>query len=141
MKISIFIKNTVVLVATSLVLRSVGIFFRVWLAEKIGSEGMGLYQLIFSVYVLAATFATSGVSTAVTRLVADNEHKGKRAVERIMCTATAVTLVAAAVSVAVVYFGAEPIAAYLLKDTRAVPSLKILSFSLPFMGLSSCFRG
>ncbi len=141
MKISVFVKNTVVLVATSLVLRSIGIFFRVWLSEKIGSEGMGLYQLIFSVYTFAATFATSGVSTAVTRLVADNEHKGEAAVKRIMRVATAVTLVAAMLSVAAVYLGARPIAVGLLKDSRAIPALKILSISLPFMGLSSCYRG
>lgn len=141
MKVNVFIKNTVVLVATSLILRSVGIFFRVWQVDKIGSEGMGLYQLIFSVYMLAATFSTAGVSTAVTRLVADNEHKGEAAVKSVMKTATAVTLLAAAVSVAAVFFGAEPIAVYLLKDERAIPALKILSFSLPFMGLSACFRG
>ncbi len=141
MKVNVFIKNTVVLVATSLILRTVGILFRVWQVDKIGSEGMGLYQLIFSVYMLAATFATAGVSTAVTRLIADNEQKGEKAVMSVLKTATVVTLVAAAVSVLVVFFGAEPIAVYLLKDARAIPALKILSFSLPFMGLSSCYRG
>ncbi len=141
MKINVFVKNTVVLVATSLILRTVGIFFRVWQADKIGSEGMGLYQLIFSVYMLASTFASAGVSTAVTRLVADNEHKGRTAVRRIMCVSSAVTLLVGVLSVAVVFFGAKPIAIYLLKDSRAIPSLKILSVSLPFMGLSSCFRG
>lgn len=141
MKVNVFIKNTVVLVATSLILRTVGIFFRVWQVDKIGSEGMGLYQLIFSVYMLASTFAAAGISTAVTRLVADFEHKGRAAVRRIMYVASAVTLAVAAVSTAAVFFGAKPIAVGLLKDARAIPSLKILSLSLPFMGLSSCFRG
>ena len=86
MQIKVFIKNTVVLVATSIVLRSVGIVFRVYLADKIGSDGIGLYQLIFSVYMLAATFATTGISTAVTRLVAENAEKGGGAVKKIMLT-------------------------------------------------------
>ena len=141
MRITVFIKNTVILVATSLILRTTGILFRIYLADKIGSEGMGLYQLIFSVYILSATFASSGISTAVTRLVADNLDNGRRAVRRIMRAAAAVTLGVAAVSVAVIFFGAEPIAVYLLKDERATVSLRILSFSLPFMGLSSCARG
>ena len=141
MRINVFVKNTVVLVATSLILRTVGIFFRVWQADKIGSEGMGLYQLIFSVYMLASTFAAAGVSTAVTRLVADFEHKGRAAIRRIMYVSAVVTLLVGALSVAVVFVGAKPIAVHLLKDARAIPSLKILSISLPFMGLSSCFRG
>lgn len=141
MRVNVFVKNTVVLVATSLILRTVGMVFRVWQADKIGSEGMGLYQLIFSVYMLAATFSTAGVSTAVTRLVADNEQKGERAVKSVMRVATLVTLVAAAVSVFAVYVFAKPIAVHFLKDARAIPALKILSFSLPFMGMSSVFRG
>lgn len=141
MKVTLFIKNTVILVATSLILRSVGVLFRIWLADNIGSEGMGLYQLIFSVYMLAATFATSGVSTAVTRLVADEESHGQRAISGIMRRAVIITLIAAAVSTAVIFLCAEPIAIFLLKDRRAVLSLKILSLSLPFMGLSSCARG
>ena len=71
MKKTIFIKNAAILTVSSLILRFVGIFFKVWLAAKITAEGIGLYQLVFSVYMFAATFATSGISTAVTRLIAE----------------------------------------------------------------------
>lgn len=40
-----------------------------------------------------------------------------------------------------VFWGAEPISVYWLKDIRAVPALKILSPSLLFMGVSACLRG
>ena len=109
MKITLFIKNTVILVATSLILRSAGIFFKVWLADRIGSEGIGLYQLIFSVYIFAAAFATSGISTAVTRLVAEEEQNGRRSSEQIMRTAVYITLLVAAVSTSLIFFLAEPI--------------------------------
>ena len=62
MKKHTFLKNAFILTATSLLLRTVGMFFRVYMSGKIGAEGMGLYQLIFSIYVLASTFATSGIS-------------------------------------------------------------------------------
>lgn len=141
MKVTIFIKNTVVLVFTSLCLRSAGMIFRVFIADKIGSEGMGLYQLIFSVYILASTFAASGISTAVTRLVAEQLQNGRGAVKEIMKKGIRVTLIIAAISVAIIFLGAEPIALYLLKDARATNALRILSVSLPFMGVSSCLRG
>lgn len=66
LKKTVFIKNALILTASSLILRFVGIIFKVWLAKLIGSEGIGLYHLVFSVYMLAATFATSGICTAVT---------------------------------------------------------------------------
>lgn len=141
MKIKVFIKNTIVLVVTALLLRSIGIIFRVYLADRIGPEGIGLYQLIFSVYMLAATFATTGLSTAVTRLVADNLEKGRAAVKKIMTTATLLTLAVSFVSSVSVFCFAEQIATIWIKDVRSVSALKILSFSLPFMGISSLIRG
>ena len=142
MKKTVFIKNALILTASSLILRFVGIIFKVWLAQKIGSEGIGLYQLIFSVYVLAATFATSGICTAVTRLVAEELVLGtKKGTLKILRRSIELTLIIAAVSVAVVFFGAEFIADRFLGDMRAVPALKILPLSLPFMGISSCLRG
>ena len=65
MKKTSFIKNAFILTVTSLILRTIGIFFRVYMAGKIGAEGMGLYQLVFSIYTLAATFASAGICTAV----------------------------------------------------------------------------
>ena len=142
MKKTLFIKNALILTASSLILRFVGIIFKVWLAALIGSEGIGLYQLIFSVYVLAATFATSGICTAVTRLIAEELALGsKKGTLKILRRAIEITLLIAAVSVAIVYFGAEFIADRFIGDMRAVPALKILPLSLPFMGITSCLRG
>lgn len=134
MKISVFVKNTVVLCLTSVILRIAGVLFRIYLADRIGSEGMGVYQLIFSVYILASTFAMSGICTAVTRLVSENLDRGRLAVKRVMRAAAVLTLIAAAVSSAAVFFGAEFIGVRLLCDARTVPALKTLCFSLPFMG-------
>ena len=139
MKKTLFIKNAAILTVSSLILRFAGIIFRVWLAAKIGAEGIGLYQLVFSVYMFAATFATSGVCTAVTRLVSEalvDDNKAK--IKQILSKCIFISCVIALVSISVLYFGAGFIATQLLKDTRASLSIKILAFSLPFMGICSC---
>ena len=140
MKHRVFIKNAAILTVTSLILRTVGIFFRVWMTRTIGAEGMGLYGLIVSVYVLGSTFATTGICTAVTRLVSELPT-GSAQISKVMKRATALTLIIATVSAALIYFLAEPICRYLLFDMRAVKAIKILVLSLPFMGLSSIMRG
>ena len=142
MKRFTFLKNAMILTVTSLLLRTVGIFFRVYLSNKIGAEGMGLYQLIISIYVLASTFATSGISTGVTRLIAEEAGRGtRRSIRRILRRAMFVSVLIGMVSAAAMVFGADWISRYWLHDTRAVPALKILSVGLPFMGISSCLRG
>ena len=111
MKKTVFIKNALILTATSLILRFAGIIFKVWLAALIGSEGIGLYQLIFSVYVLVSTFATSGISTAVTRLVAEEIALGnKNGAEKVFKRAIQLTLFLALITVGIVYFGSDFIA-------------------------------
>lgn len=142
MKKTLFIKNALILTVSSLILRFAGIVFKVWLASAVGSEGIGLYQLVFSVYVLASTFAASGISTAVTRLVSEELALGSRGgCMKILKTAFVLTAVIAAISLFAVCFGADFTAERLLGDTRAAASLKILPFSLPIMGISSCLRG
>ncbi len=137
-----FLKNAFLITATSLLLRTVGIFFRVYLSNKIGAEGMGLYQLIFSIYILATTFATSGISIGVTRLVAEEAGQGtRRSVRRILTRSMAVGVFFGTASMLVIILFAKPIALYGLGDLRAVPALRILSLGLPFMGISSCLRG
>ncbi len=142
MRHPVFFKNAAVLTVTSLILRTIGIFFRIFLSGKIGAEGMGLYQLIVSIYVLGATFATSGISTAVTRLIADEMVCGTpRTVRRILYRAILLSVLVGLASTAIIFFGSDLISTYWIRDVRAAPALRMLSFSLPSMGVSSCLRG
>ena len=142
MKKFTFLKNAAILTATALILRTLGIFFRIYMSNAIGAEGMGLYQLIFSVYVLAAAFAGGGISTAVTRLCADELACGsKKSVVRILHKALVLTAVISLSSMVLVFLSADVIAGSFLGDMRAAPALRILCPSLPFMGVSSCLRG
>ena len=56
---------------TGLVLRAVGMLFRVYIAGKIGAQGMGVYQLITTAYTMAVTLGTAGLTLAATRICAD----------------------------------------------------------------------
>lgn len=141
-KKGVFIKNAAILTATSLLLRFAGIIFKVWLSGKIGSEGIGLYQVIFSFYVLASTFATSGISTAVTRLCAEEIAKEKQQnCKRILFSSLLLTLIIATISAIIIIFSADFIGNKILGDSRTIISLKILPLSLPFIGASSVLRG
>ena len=66
-----YLKNAALLTGADVVLRLAGMGLRIWLANALGGEGMGLYQLVLAVYSLFVTLATSGVSVAATRLMAE----------------------------------------------------------------------
>lgn len=116
-------------------------FFRIYLSGRIGAEGMGLHQLICSVYFLTIHLASGGIGVAVTRMVAERpEQEGKSALD-VVRTAL---LFSAGVSVSVallLYAGADLISVYWVGDKRAALSLRILAPSLPMIAVSACFRG
>ncbi|HCQ74171.1 MAG TPA: hypothetical protein DIT84_05135, partial [Clostridiales bacterium] len=65
------IMNTALLTGSSLAMSAISMAFQVWLAARIGSAGIGLYQLVLSVAFLCTTFAVSGIRFAATRLVSE----------------------------------------------------------------------
>ena len=56
---------------STLFLRGVGMVYRVVLSERIGAEGMGLYQLIMTVYLLFSMLSSAGLTITVSRLCAE----------------------------------------------------------------------
>lgn len=139
----ILLKNAVILTITSFILRTLGMIIRSYMSTKVGAEGMGLYQLIVSIYVLATTFVTAGISTAVIRLVTD--AMAKRAsnanIKKIMQKSITISLLISLIAIILFLLLAEPISVFWLKDERCIVSIKILVWALPFISVSSCVKG
>ncbi len=137
-----FLKNTFVLTLTYQILRIIGIYFIAFLSGKIGTEGVGLYQLILSVYVLAATFASSGLGIAVSRLTAESIGKSRhQTTSNVLRRAIVIGLCLSAVFGAVLYVFADFIGLTFLGDPRSILSIRMLAPGLPFMAVSSSLQG
>ena len=136
-----FYQNTAVMTATSLLLRLLGIVFRIFISNRVGAEGMGLYQLVFSVYILGATFATGGLITAVTCLVAQRLTRlDSRGVRRLMRLSSLLCIGVGGISALLLYVGA-PLIGRWMGDIRAVPAVAISGIALPFIGVAACIKG
>lgn len=136
----LYVKNAALLTASGLVLRVLGMVFRVYIAARLNGEGMGLYQLILSVYMVFTSLASAGINVAATRLAAQSLARGKgmAATLRGLCTTALALGTAAMVTQAAL---AQPAAGYLLHDARAELSLLILAPSLPFIAVAGSLRG
>lgn len=136
------LQNTIVLTASGIVMRCVGLAYQVWLAGRIGASGIGLFQLIAAVNSLCATFAISGIRFTSTRLCSEELGLGRpggaaRAVE---CCALYAAIFGSA-AFAVMFFGAEKIGFLWIGDARTVLSLRTLSLSMPLLSIASVFSG
>lgn len=131
-----------ILTAVSLFLRVTNMGYRSYLSQKIGSEGMGLYQLIFSVFMLTVTLSTSGISLAVTRMVAAAIAAGRR--ETIRSTVARCFAFCLSISSCIslcLFLLSDFAAAAFLGNPKAAPCLQILGIGLPFMSLCTCMKG
>ena len=64
------VTGTVILTLTGLLSRFIGFFYRIFLSNIFGAEGMGIYQLISPVLALSFALTASGIQTAISKYVA-----------------------------------------------------------------------
>ncbi|MBR2019526.1 MAG: polysaccharide biosynthesis C-terminal domain-containing protein [Clostridia bacterium] len=134
--------NASLLTAASLLMRTVGVWFQVYVSNRAGAEAMGLFSLISGVYGFALTLATSGIQLGVTRVI--TEAIGKNRPERVpyaMRHAVGYALCFGVGSALLILGFARPIGLYWLKDERTVSSLRLFGISLPLIALSAVFNG
>lgn len=137
-----FLLQGAILTAVSLFLRITNTGYRSYLSQKIGSEGMGLYQLIFSVFMLTVTLSTSGISLAVTRMVSAAIAAGRReSIRSTVARCFGFCLTISLCIAAALFFLAGPAATVFLDNPDAAPCLRILGLGLPFMSLCTCMKG
>ena len=75
MKKHTFVFGALILTIGGFIAKIIGAFYKIPLTNVLGSAGMGIYYLVFPIYNLFLVFSSSGVSIAVTRLVAEARAK------------------------------------------------------------------
>lgn len=142
MKKESIILGTLILTVATTIVRVVGMLFRIYLANTLGAEGIGLYQLILSIYFLMITIATSGIRVAVSRLVSEeNAKRNFPNVNRVLNQSLALSLFTGLAAAFILYYFADYIGTNILNDNRTTLSLLYLVPSLPFIALSNVYKG
>ena len=135
------IKNTVIMTATNLLMRSVAVSFNAYLTSKIGSAGIGLFQLIMTVYSLAVTFSCAGIKLASTRLTVEINTNRKNDLNKSMKILDLYAFICGCTVCILFFLFSDIIAKYWISDDRSASSVRILALSLPFVAFSSSLSG
>lgn len=136
------ILGTLFLTATGFVTRIIGFFYRIFLSKALGARLLGIYQLIFPVYGICFTLFASGIQTAISKQVAEKEAMGNaHGTHQILTSGIFLSVFSATVTSILVFFGAPFLADTFLKEPECAKSLRLLAFSFPFCGITSCIHG
>ena len=136
-----YLKNAALMTGADVLLRLAGMGLRIYLANALGGEGMGLYQLVLAVYALFVTLATAGVSVAATRLMAEELSRGRAEARGMLVRLLAAGLGLGAFAMVAQFGLAGLAAAWWLGDARAAGALRAAAFGMPWMAVSAVLRG
>lgn len=134
-KPSPLLRNTIIMTAVNLIMRSVSVGFNAYLTSRIGSQGIGLFQLVMTVYSLAVTFSCAGMRLASMRMTV--ESASERSTDRFMLCAMGCGCTVGVI----LYTFADIISLKRLGNACTAPMLRILAFALPFTAMSSVLGG
>ena len=134
--------NALLLIGVSLMMRTIGMYFNVYISNKVGAEAMGVYSLIGGIYGFGITLATSGINLAVTRLVSEALGRGEtRECDKIMVRCLTYAIGFGFLAFILIFSFAEQIAYHWLDDLRTIRPLRLLAASLPPIAISSALTG
>lgn len=135
------ITGTLILTLTGLISRIIGFFYRIYLSRLFGEEGMGIYQLLSPVLALSFSLTAAAYQTAISKVVAEQTARRKRASYQPMLAGLTITTPLSLLCTGIIFTGADFIGTSLLQEPRTIPMLRILAFSVPFAAIHACING
>lgn len=137
-----FFRNAAILTIAGFISRIFGFLFRIFLSRSFGEESVGLYQMIFPLYILCLSLSTAGLQTAVSRITAEKTALGhNKEADGVLTAALCLAVVISLIEILVIQDQAGSIAGSLFGDDRCMELILIISYALPFAAVHSCICG
>ena len=141
-KKSPILAGTLMLTAAGFISKIIGFFYRIYLSRMLGSEGMGLYHLIFPVFGVCFSLCCGGMQTALSKFIAGEMASGRKKVSQMYFNCALLISTALALGCSAVLFNfSNEIAVSILHEERCAELLRILSLCIPFSSIHACVHG
>ncbi len=131
--------NAVVLSAFSIIAKVISALYRVPLTSVLGAEGMGMYQLVFSIYALIISLTTSGIPVAVSKLTSENNVLKKDS--KVVLKNALISVTATSIFLALILGGLAKYIAILQGNESVTLGYYVIAPAIVFVGALSMFRG
>lgn len=132
-----------ILAFASIIVKIIGIIYRIPLTNIVGNEGMGYYGFAFEVYSILVILSTSAIPVAVSKLTAartaKHEYKNAQAIFRCALRFAAVL----SGTLALITFIGAPLISKLMFGgiTEVAPALRVLAPTVFICAVMGVFRG
>ena len=138
-----FLKGTLILTVSSIVVKVIGSLNWIILSRVLGGEGIGLYQMGFPIYLMAITVSSAGIPVAISIITAEKlAKKDYRGAKRVFNVSLRLLLASGLLFSSALFFGAGwLIDNHFIRDSRAYYSIIALAPAVFFVTFLASFRG
>ena len=136
-----FMSGVVALTASTVIVKIIGLAYKIPLISILGAEGMGYFNTAYEIFALLCGVSTSGLPVAVSMLVSAARETGDSAKERgVFRTSFALLLTKGLLFSALLILLAKPLSR-MLGNTDAYYAILAISPSLLFSCIAGAIRG
>ena len=99
-----FVKSTLILTVATLISKILGSIFRIPLQNIAGDEVLGIFSLVYPVYMVTLTLSVAGIPIAISKLISEaRAHHDEGKIKQIFTTARILALLFGFISFAIIY--------------------------------------
>ena len=137
-----FIVQGGILAAASILVRVIGLLYRVPVTRILGPVGNSYYSAAYEVYSMVLLISSFSLPLAVSKLVSARMAKGQvRAAYKIFQCTLVFALVSGGLGALLVYFGADFFSSVVVSTPESKLALQVLAPTILVVALMGCIRG
>ncbi len=137
-----YMYGAAILTAGVVIMKILGALYKIPIANIIGDDGYSMFLAAYNVYYVFFILATAGLPIALSRLISEAKaEKRPMQAKRTFTVAWWTFLVIGLVCTLIMFFGADFLAADILHNPEAAPSIRAMAPALLLVCLLSAYRG
>ena len=143
-KANSFMKNVVILICSQLLIKVLGLIYKLVITNipGFGDTGLGYYSAGYQIYALLLTLSSIGIPSVISKLVSERIAIGDtKGAQRIFVVAFRFFTTLGLVLSLALFFGADLIANNILNVPDVAYVMKVLSPAIVFVAMSAVYRG
>jgi len=139
---NLFFSGVLVLTISNLIIKAIGLLFKIPMNHIVGDTGMGYYSHAYTLYTCFFMIATNGLPVALAMMLSESRSKGQiKHSKRIFRVALVLFFIVGFVGMMIMLLGARPYSKYVLEAEPAYICIMAIAPTLFFISISSAFRG
>jgi len=136
-----FFKGAFALTLSSLLVKILGVIYKIPLSHILDDEGMGFFNSAYTVYTFFFLLCSAGVPKAITILVNDIRAKSDKSEERALVNTAIKFFFVVGIFISILFLCLSGPLSKVISNSKSVYSMLAIAPSIAFISLSSVLRG